>query len=139
MRVAALVAAMNCVAVRIAGAETPDLGKAEFRDKCVVCHGEGGKGDGSVLDLLKVAPADLTVLARNNGGVFPVDRVYAVIDGREAIKSHGGREMPIWGRRYLGETTEAASYFVDMPYDMEMFARVRILALIDYLSRIQEK
>lgn len=122
-----------------ASAESPDIGKVEFRSKCVVCHGESGKGDGSVLDLLKVAPADLTVLSKKNGGVFPFDRVYRVIDGREAVKAHGGREMPIWGGRYKTEAKAAAEYYMDVPYDMEMYARARILALIDYLNRIQEK
>jgi len=131
--------ALGCGMASTATAEAPDIGKMEFRAKCVVCHGESGKGDGSVLDLLKVAPANLTVLSKNNGGVFPFERVYSVIDGREAIKAHGDRDMPIWGGRYKTENTAAAAYYMDVPYDMEMYARARILALIDYLNRIQEK
>lgn len=116
-----------------------DLGKKEYEAKCVVCHGAGGKGDGSYADLLKTRAADLTVLKKNNGGVFPFERVYGVIDGREAVKGHGDRDMPIWGRDYQSEKERAAEYFVDVPYDMEAYVRARILALIDYLNRLQAK
>lgn len=116
-----------------------DIGKREFMNRCAVCHGQGGKGDGGAIDILKAAPADLTTLAKRNGGVFPVDRVYAVIDGREMVKGHGTRDMPIWGKEYLLETAKADEHFAGMPYDMEMYVRSRILALIDYLNRIQSK
>jgi mono/diheme cytochrome c family protein len=116
-----------------------DPGKQEYLSKCAVCHGQGGKGDGGVIDLLKKAPSDLTTLSKRNGGVFPFDRVYRVIDGREEIKAHGARDMPIWGDDFRAETTRAAEYYFDTPYDMDMYARARILALIDYLNRIQAK
>ena len=116
-----------------------DLGKQEFEEKCAVCHGASGKGDGSVVELLKTAPSDLTVLSKNNGGVFPFEHVYAVIDGRTAVKSHGAREMPIWGNKYNTDSLRASQYYMDMPHTMEMHVRARILALIDYLNRLQEK
>ena len=116
-----------------------DLGKKEYDAKCVLCHGPTGKGKGSYQDLLKYPASDLTVLRKNNGGVFPFDRVYGVIDGREAVRSHGDSEMPIWGKEYSADRLRAAEYFVDVPYDMETYARGRILALIDYLNRLQEK
>jgi hypothetical protein len=34
----------------------------------------------------------------NNGGVFLINYVCNVIDGREAFAGHGTREMPIWGK-----------------------------------------
>ncbi len=116
-----------------------DLGKQEFEAKCAVCHGAGAKGDGSVVEVLKIAPSDLTVLSKNNGGVFPFEHVYSVIDGRAAVKMHGERAMPIWGRDYISDSLRASEYYMDMPHTMEMHVRTRILALIDYLSRIQEK
>jgi len=116
-----------------------DLGKQEYMDKCAVCHGQSGKGDGGVTGILKHAPTDLTVLSKNNGGVFPVDRIYQVIDGRVFIMSHGDRDMPIWGKAYQVEKVRAAEHYVDVPYNMEMYVRSRILALIDYLNRIQRK
>lgn len=116
-----------------------DLGKKEYDAKCAVCHGHTGKGNGSYQDLLKYPASDLTVLKKQNGGVFPLDRVYGVIDGREAVRSHGDSEMPIWGKEYSADKLRAAEYFVDVPYDMETYTRGRILALIDYLNRLQEK
>lgn len=116
-----------------------DIGKREYMSNCVVCHGQGGKGDGAYSDLLKKPASNLTVLKKNNGGVFPFERVYAMIDGREVVKEHGEREMPVWGRDYSAATAKAAEYYVDVPYDTEMYVRARILALIDYLNRLQAK
>ncbi len=116
-----------------------DIGKREYESKCMVCHGPVGKGDGSYGELLKKPASDLTILKKNNGGVFPVDRISAVIDGRQYVKEHGGREMPIWGKQYRADTVVAAEYFVDVPYDQEMFVRARTLALVDYLNRLQTK
>jgi len=122
-----------------AGKDKGDAGKNEFQNRCAVCHGPAGKGDGGAIDILKTAPADLTVLSKKNGGVFPFDRVYAVIDGRQAVKGHGTRDMPIWGNAYSTETAKADEYYAFVPYDMEMYVRARILGLIDYLNRIQVK
>lgn len=72
-------------------------GKVTFRIYCSNCHGETGLGDGSLSELLTVKPADLTAIARNNGGVFPTAKIIALVDGRETVKGHGLREMPIWG------------------------------------------
>lgn len=116
-----------------------DIGKREYMNKCAVCHGQSGRGDGGIIDVLKAAPADLTTLSKKNGGVFPFDRVRMVIDGRQLVKGHGDRDMPIWGNDYSREKAEAGEYFFEVPYDMEMYVRVRILALIDYLNRIQVK
>ena len=120
-------------------AERYDSGKREYMDRCAVCHGQSGKGDGGMIDILRTAPTDLTTLSRNNGGVFPFEHVYAVIDGRQAVKGHGSRDMPIWGKAYNAETVRAGEHYGDMPYNMEMYARARILSLIDYLNRIQAR
>lgn len=120
-------------------AERYDSGKREYMDRCAVCHGQSGKGDGGMIDILKAAPSDLTTLSRKNGGVFPFEHVYAVIDGRQAVKGHGSRDMPIWGKAYSTETVRAGEHYGDMPYTMDMYVRARILSLIDYLNRIQLK
>ncbi len=85
---------------------------------------------------LKVQPSDLTVLSKNNGGVFPLDRITGVIDGRASITLHGTRDMPIWGTRY---SVQAAAHYVDVPYNQQEYIRNRILGLTDYLYRIQQK
>ena len=81
-------------------------------------------------------PPDLTVLAKKNGEVFPAERISSVIDGRAEIASHGPRDMPIWGTRYA---VDAAKQFVDFPYAEEAYIRARVLRLMDYLYRIQQK
>ena len=63
--------------------------KAEYLSHCAGCHGDGAKGDGPLSTRLTIKPADLTVLSRKNKGVFPVSAVYAAVDGRNAIPSHG--------------------------------------------------
>jgi mono/diheme cytochrome c family protein len=122
--------------------ESPDLGKREYLNSCAACHGASGKltsGEGAGVEFLKTTPPDLTTLSKKNGGVFPYERVIMVIDGRKLVSGHGSRDMPIWGDRYTREGVKAAEYYVDMPYDMEMYARARMHALIDYIHRLQAK
>jgi len=49
-------------------------------------------------DQLKTKPADLTQLSATHGGKFPTKYVYDTITGVQVTKSHGTREMPIWGQ-----------------------------------------
>jgi mono/diheme cytochrome c family protein len=113
-----------------------DPGKQEFENSCGVCHGMDAKGSGFLTASLKVVPTDLTLLAKKNGGVFPVDSISRVIDGRTEIAAHGSRDMPIWGMRYA---VNAAEHNFDAPYDQEAYIRNHILNLTDYLYRIQQK
>jgi mono/diheme cytochrome c family protein len=113
-----------------------DVGKREYDANCAVCHGAKGKGDGPYPGTGEIRPADLTTLARRNGGVFPFARVYEFIDGRQTVKAHGTRDMPIWGLDYRAE---AAEYYAQTPFNAEAFVRARILALTEYIYRLQEK
>ncbi len=138
--IAALLAGLSSYVAADDKASKKDPGKTEYLNSCALCHGKDGKGTGAINDLLKTAPADLTTLTKKNGGVFPTDRVYSVIDGRVMVKAHGDRDMPAWGYRYSSDKAKAAEYYMDSPYyDGEMYARSRILYLIDYLNRIQVK
>ena len=126
-----------------ASAQNMDIGKTEYQSGCASCHGIDGKGDGPVGKDLKTRPADLTVLAKKNNGVFPVNAVYQIIDGRETIAGHGTREMPIWGWRFVPaehfNLKPADDYIYLPPASPEPVVHGRILAIIDYLNRIQEK
>jgi mono/diheme cytochrome c family protein len=110
-----------------------DFGKREYDNNCAVCHGKAGKGDGPYVDLLKRTAPDLTVMARRNGGIFPVAYAYEVIDG-SAGSGHGTRDMPVWGQDYL---VQAES--VTETYYAATYVRSRILALVEYLNRIQAR
>ena len=112
-----------------------DFGKREFMSNCASCHGPGGKGDGPLTDLLTKSPPDLTRLAARNGGVLPIARLYEVIDGT-GVASHGSRDMPVWGLDYK---TQAAEHYMEAPYDPEAYTRGRILALLEYINRLQAK
>lgn len=114
-----------------------DIGKGEYDAACAVCHGLQGKGDGPMTSQLSVRVPDVTVLAKNNGGVFPFDRVYQVIDGRSEVKAHGTRDMPIWGAAF---NRQSSVFFKNYPpHDEASAARSRILALTEYLYRLQGK
>lgn len=112
-----------------------DFGKREYDSNCAVCHGTTGKGDGPIVELLTKSPPDLRVLAQKNGGVLPLPRLYDVIEGG-SVAAHGTRDMPIWGRDYK---IQAAEYYFEAPYDPEAYTRARILALLEYISRLQVK
>jgi mono/diheme cytochrome c family protein len=121
-------------------ASPTEVGKAEYRNSCALCHGIDGKATGGVTDLLKKAPPDLTTLAKRNGGKFPAERIAKMIDGREIVRGHGDRDMPAWGDRYSKDGVKAAAYYCDVPYkDTEKFVQNRINALMDYLASIQVK
>jgi len=105
-------------------------GRVAFRIYCASCHGATAKGDGQVGKYLKVPPTDLTRLAAKNKGTFPTDRVYDVIDGREAkVPVHGARDMPVWGLSFQTEGKDS---------NQEAEVRGRILDLMAFLKTVQE-
>lgn len=132
----------------VANAQAQDLdeGRTEFLSKCAACHGTDAKGAGPMTGKLKRKPADLTVLARNNNGVFPADATVAIVDGRGTI-GHYRPEMPVWGcrqgpppgrQRKAYQPTPIES-LLDMPCDPEEVIRKRIVEIVEYLRRVQEK
>jgi cytochrome c len=140
-----MIAGLTAAFTATAQAEDFDMGKAEFQSSCASCHGSDAKGKGPVSGQLRVQPPDLTILTKNNNGVFPTKAVYEDIFGSKPVPAHGTREMPIWGERF--NPTMNLPHIVDPTYDAldasrelrEAVVRTRILAIIDYLSRIQQQ
>jgi mono/diheme cytochrome c family protein len=99
----------------------PDL----FRAYCAPCHGSDARGHGPAAAALKVSAADLTLLAKNNRGLFPSNRVRGTIAGDDVRASHGSREMPIWG-----------PIFHQVESDVDQ-GNVRLENLVKYLESIQ--
>lgn len=112
-------------------AEEEHEGRRDYLNNCAVCHGAEGIGNGPMAELFDPPPINLTLLSKNNGGSFPFQRVFDSIDGREEVKAHGTRQMPVWGEAF--QVTE------DDPYGPggEYIVAGRILLLAHYLRSIQ--
>jgi mono/diheme cytochrome c family protein len=103
------------------------LGSASFKTYCASCHGTTARGDGPMADRLRFAPPDLTRIASRNGGRFPYEKVAKIIDGREAVKGHGGTDMPVWGDAFKA---------VGEGYD-DRAVKQKIGELVQYLASLQ--
>ena len=125
-RIANLVAYIESMQVPTTAPD--DTGSRLFRTYCATCHGTEGRGNGPLAQQLRRMPPDLTQYTKRNGGMFPSERVYRIIDGRD-VASHGDREMPVWGdafREVFGGASPAA-------------VKARIDAIVRYLAGIQER
>jgi len=95
-----------------------------------------GTGDGPVAPSLRTKPADLTLLAQKNGGVFPEREVHDFIDGTKPVAAHGPREMPVWGLpSTLGPGTSRGIF---KPELTQKQIDIRIDFLVDYVKSIQK-
>jgi mono/diheme cytochrome c family protein len=130
MTLAPTILALVCVATSANDARAqPVDGGILFKTYCASCHGANGRGAGPVAVFLRVPPADLTLIARRNRGVFPAGEVYRIIDGRQAVKAHGNSEMPVWGDAFSRSITGGN----------EKAVVDRIKALVAFLDSIQER
>ncbi|MEO8195098.1 MAG: c-type cytochrome [Thermoanaerobaculia bacterium] len=77
------------------------VGKATYATYCASCHGIDLRGKGEIAATLSSKPTDLTRLEEKNKGVFPVERLTQVVDGRAEVAAHGTREMPVWGDLFV--------------------------------------
>lgn len=74
----------------------PPAGQAFFAANCTSCHGADARGGGPLAADMQPRPTDLTVLARQNGGVFPAADALSYIYGDPA-DGHLARVMPQFG------------------------------------------
>ena len=115
---------------RVLGEESvaAQAGHNLYEQHCMVCHGLRGHGDGPLAEELKVAPADLTSIAKRRGGVFPEVEIREIIDGRRRIRAHGPANMPLWGEVFAQGGAGAQH---------EVEVRDKVSSLVDYLKSIQ--
>ena len=114
-------------------AEQEPPGRQLYLRYCGACHGPQAKGDGVASSFMRPSPPDLTLLAKQHGGEFPLELVAKKIDGREMPRVHGDPWMPVWGT-VLGEDVGGG----DKPKDaVEGKVQSRILAIAEYLRTIQ--
>ena len=143
---AILIAAITFATSAMGQAQDLDNGRTDFLSKCAGCHGVDGKGTGPMTSKLKRKPADLTALAKNNNDVFSADAIAAVIDGRgcgpapQARNANLGMSARATARPAEESLpTRTIDSLLDMPCDSEEVTRKRILEIVGYLRRIQEK
>ena len=98
-----------------------------FRTYCAACHGTSARGDGPLASSMNRKPANLTEIAKRNGGVFPGEMVFRTIDGKNPVRGHGGPDMPVWGDAF------ARSREAREPEHVKSL----IQSLVDYLESIQ--
>ena len=106
----------------------PASGKEMFVSYCASCHGKDAKGDGPAAHALKQLPADLTTLAKRNGGKYPTNKVTSILRGQTTLMAHGDQEMPVWG-----------PVFWRLSQGREEQVQMRIANLNRYLESLQEK
>lgn len=116
-------------------AQDASIGQEIFQQRCSICHGPTGAGEGIVGELFTQKPKDLRLLAKEAGGAFPFSEVYQAIDGRREIAGHGSSEMPIWGEYFM---TEAIDNPAINEKDARLMTQGRILSVVYYLQTIQQ-
>ena len=100
-----------------------------FRTYCVACHGATARGDGPLASAMTRKPADLTEIAKRNGGLYPSELVFRTIDGKKPVRGHGGPDMPVWGDAFARSRDGG---------DEEKVRRM-IQSLVDYLETLQAR
>jgi mono/diheme cytochrome c family protein len=105
---------------------SPSSGEEMYKAYCAVCHGRDAKGPAA--SALKVPPADLTQLSKNDGGKFPALKVTSAIRGENDLPAHGSKEMPVWG-----------SLFWNMSRGQESEVQQRVANLTKYIESLQAK
>ena len=146
MKITSLLPGFGCLAFAIAAAQQPappkiqsvpiqstsvTSGSEMYSTYCAVCHGQDGKGNGPAAPALKTHPADLTLLAKKNGGTFPATHVTSTLEFGVENPAHGSKDMPIWSD--LFKTLHPTGDKTSAP------VRLRISNITDYLKTIQQK
>lgn len=111
-------------------------GRLTFNRYCASCHGDKADGTGPVAQMLKIPPTDLRMITIQNDGEFPAERVAAVIDGRQDVKSHGSRDMPVWGEVF--QTILVANSSAPEESGQERAER-KVRELVLFLETIQQR
>ena len=106
-----------------------NTGRDLYLRYCSSCHGQDGKGDGSVSPVLKVKVPDLTLLKKNNKGIFPYPRVMSSIDGSRTVRGHGDPAMPVWGEVFKEELKQ------EKYRELTTLLKTKLIA--DYIATLQ--
>lgn len=121
-----------CLLASPALAEDVQLGAQLFGFHCASCHGAEAKGDGPLGDMLTIRPPDLTTLAAQNDGLFPLEQVLRTVDGTMEIRGHGG-PMPVFGFILDGPSVVMAA-----PGGGDVMAPTALADIASWLMSVQE-
>jgi len=106
---------------------SPASGKDMYLNYCASCHGKDGAGNGPAAPALKMPVTNLTTLAKNNKGVFPVAHVSTLLTAGDG-PAHGSVDMPVWG-----------PVFRSMKPGDQAQMQQRVVNLTKYLESLQVK
>jgi mono/diheme cytochrome c family protein len=104
-------------------------GAVLYRINCAGCHGIEARGNGPIAELINAPVPDLTRISARNGGEFPTERIFQVIDGQSGSSVHGVRHMPVWGYEFFGPEPDDAK--------AHLGATQKVDRLVMYLRTIQ--
>lgn len=122
---------LACSVAGAAGAESDEAAKNLYVHYCSSCHGETGKGDGDLAEILEIKPTNLTVLRKNSPqGEFSYLSLLKSIDGRKRVRGHGKPEMPVWGNVFLTSKTA--------PLSEQLKAAGKLLLITYHVESLQE-
>lgn len=76
----------------IANPDTIRKGHDVYQKRCLHCHGDKADGQGHLINILKIAPANLTTIAKSGGCVS--DKVLKAVNGRHEV-ADGKAKMPV--------------------------------------------
>lgn len=107
-------------------------GRGLYTQYCAACHGDGGRGDGSLAATLARTPPDLTLLAARNGGDFPRLAIMGKVYGYSRGEGGGGGPMPEFGPLLEGE-----SVLYDAGDGIPTPTPVKLIDLVDYVASLQ--
>lgn len=102
-----------------------ERGRKLYVQYCASCHGMDARGSGPVAPTLKVAPTDLTMLAKRHGH-WDALAVENSISGEKSVPAHGTKDMPVWGVYFRRQRDASVS-------------TLNIYALMKYLEAVQIK
>jgi mono/diheme cytochrome c family protein len=134
---AALLSACTHDAHVLRSAVEPDAeaGRVTYLRACAPCHGADGRGDGPRAASLGATPADLTLLASRNGGVYTPDMVTDVVTGKRSVAAHRSGTMPVWTTAF-GRDGSGAAAAASLSQQMRI---AEVAAFVETLQRTPDE
>lgn len=127
-------AILLCSLALPAFAQDAEVGRDLFTRHCATCHGLEGRGDGPMAGVMMIKPVNLTELAAQNGGTFPMERVVKRIDGRDPLVSHGS-PMPVYGDFFEG----VFDVPIKTPAGQPVLTSRPVVDLVAFITQIQRQ